>query len=402
MPDETPTTQTQTSTASPQGTQPATQQPTQTASSFIERITAQAQAFPDGRLLPATREQADKIEKQQAEAAAKTQAQTPEAQPTQTTNVDDSETPPAELSEKGKENWKKWKAAEKVKLQEWENKWKAANTELETLKKTPQTKVEVKAPDDYEDLKKREAEYSDRLKLLDLQNHPQFKQHFESKYEGVFNTVKLIGGKDGDKLVELLKQPESELKTQQLEEVFSKISPLYQSQLGAAFLKMKEIDAEKAMELSKGKDNYSKVIAMQQENQRKQQEQAAAQANRVFEEQLQSARKELHIFQKKDGDEAWNKQVDSFEKTARDIYTGNLPLPELARAAQWSAAAPLFLQDADAKATEIANLKAELGRLKAVQPKPGSGTDPKEPQMPANMSLSERIVWQAQQAGAVR
>lgn len=395
MPDETPNNPTpQTQTATPQGAPPAVAPSTQTGN-LSDRIAAMA--FPEGKPLPFTAKQAEEVDKKQSEAA---KVQTPAA-PATTPQADD-DTPPAELSEKGKASWRIWKDGEKKKYSELETKYKALNSEVETYKKNPQTKVEIKAPNDYEDIKKREAEYSDRLKLLDLQNHPQFKQHFETKYSAVFDTVKMLGGKDGDKLVDLLKQPESDLRTQRLEEVFATISPLYQSQLGAALLEYKKVEAEKSNELAKGKENYAKFINMQQENQRKLQEQAQAKMDAEFEKQLQAARKDLPIFQKKDGDDTWNRQVDSFEKQARDIYTGNLPLPDLARASQWSAAAPLFLQDLNAKAEEIKNLNAEINRLKGAQPKPGAGVDPKENEVPSNLSLSERIVWQAQRAGAVR
>lgn len=396
MPDEPITPTPSTATASPQGAQSEPQPTTQTGN-LADRIASLA--FPEGKPLPYTPKQATALEKKQADVA-NAQAQTPAAA-TATANVDDA--PPAELSEKGKESWKKWKAAEREKYAELEKKWQATNTELETFKKTPPKPAEPVVPLDYEEIKKRESELSEKLKLLDIEQHPQFQKHFGERFNAVFAAAKQIGGPEqGEKIAALLKLPDSDYKTAQLDAITESLSPSKKSMMGALLMKYEEVSGERNSELSKAKENYAAYTSRVQEAQKRQQEQAKAQAERAFEEQLQAAQKDLPVFQKRDGDEAWNKQVDSAIQTARNIYTGNMPLPDLARASQWSAAGPLLAQDAHAKGKEIETLKAEITRLKGALPKPGGGTDPKEPEIPANLSLADRIVLQAQRAGVVR
>lgn len=303
-------------------------------------------------------------------------------------------------SEAGKANWKLLRAKAKER-NEMESKWRQAQQELENYKKNPR---EVMS--EMESLRKERDTLSDRLKELDVERHPKFKAYFEEKVNTVHNQVKQIGGKEyGDKLVNILKLPASDWRTAQLEEIFKRLTPIHQTQLGAVLVDAEKIDAERASEISKAKENYQKFQLQQQEAQRKTVEQQRTLVERTFNHVINEATDALegfHVFQRREGDEAWNRQVDELIGAARRIYNRQLDLPELARAATWAAAAPVILQDALAKAQEIAALQKELVALKAARPKPGAGTDPKGPDVPTHLSLSDRIVWQAQQAGAVR
>lgn len=381
MPDETPNTPTpSTATASPQ-TPTAEAPPTQTGN-LSDRITAMA--FPGGQPLPATAAKAKDAGAQQP------------AAPAATATPQNDDEPPADIkSEAGKANWKMLRA----RGNEFEAKWKAAQTEIENYKKNPPKPAEPQIPADYEELKKNHAELDEKLKLLDIERHPKFQKHFGAKLESALTTAKNIGG---ETLANLLKLPDSDFKTEQLENVLKSLSPLKQTMLGSLLLDVEKINNERASELNSAKENYAKYISIQEAQQKQQQEYQKQQADRVFTQELEQATKGLPVFQKVEGNDAWNKQVDSAIQNARNIFEGKLPLPDFARASNWAAAAPLLLQDSAAKGKEIETLKAELARLKGVQPKPGAGGDPKEPTVPANMSLADRIVWQAQQGGAVK
>lgn len=303
-------------------------------------------------------------------------------------------------SEAGKANWKLLRAKAKER-NEFESKLKTATEEIEKLKNAPKVPGD---PAELEALKKERDLLSDRLKELDVERHPKFQTYFDNKTNAVLAEAKKVGGTEfGDKIANLLKLPDSEYRTAQLGEILSQLPPLNQGRLVKVLSDMEAVQSEKGVELAKARENYDKIQKAEREQAQKSQQEQRAKIDQALDRQIAEAQKAIPLFQKRDGDDKWNKSVDDRLNNARNSLKNGLDEESLARALIWAQVAPEILQDALAKAQDISSLQKELSSFKSATPKPGSGESPNPaPTIPAKLNLMDRIVWQAEQAGAVR
>lgn len=310
---------------------------------------------------------------------------------------------PADLKSEGsKANWKALRAKAKER-NEYEAKWREAQSKLEAIEKAP--KPSAIDPAEFENTKKERDQYSEQLRVSKIENHPKFKAYFEGKASELQAEAKSIGGAEyGDKLASLLKQPESEYRNAQIEDVFSKISPVKQIQLGSLLRESEKLGREREAEITKARADYDRIMGLEREQQESVFKQQRAQLDSEIAAELADAQKHLPIFQKLNGDAKQNEQVENLINSVKNAFNGTPTAKDLARAAVWAHSAPILLQDSLAKAREIDSLKAELASLRAAKPKPGAGESPSVTSsgMPDYKNPVDRILWQAQNVGAVR
>lgn len=262
---------------------------------------------------------------------------------------------PANLSPKAAENFKK------IKLEK-----EAIKKELSTLRAQleQQGKTPTASQPELEQLKKERDELSRHLQELSIERHPQFQAYFTGRKEQALNSAKLlVGPEKGDHVTQLLNLPDSPYKQAQLNELMSELSPIQQGQLGAVMLKLSEVDMERNAELSKASQNYNRIQQQAQQQQAQQQQEYERSFNAIVEQH-----REIPVFATKEGDESWNQSVNQRLALAKDIYTGNLPPQERARASLWASAAPEFLNQANRLQQENATLRAELEALRGSSP----------------------------------
>ena len=65
---------------------------------------------------------------------------------------------------------------------------------------------------------------SERVRLLDIERHPEFVKKYEGKITGVFESMKTLVGTDGDRLVGLLKSPENDYRNSQIDDIVENLS----------------------------------------------------------------------------------------------------------------------------------------------------------------------------------
>ncbi len=122
-----------------------------------------------------------------------------------------------------------------------------------------------------------------------------------------------------------------------------------------------------------------------------------------FDQQIAEAAK-LPVFAKRDGDEAWNKDVDARLGQAKEIMFGRLTEADMARAALWAAASPALLQSLAASDAKVKALTAELEGIKKSTIRPGEGESASsgsegEGKGSKGLSLVDSITEQAVAAG---
>lgn len=265
---------------------------------------------------------------------------------------------PAHLPEKAKADWKSLREARRK-----------ADDENATLKKRVSELEATQNTAELDELRKRLADYQERLTVVALEREPRFQQYFDGRTKQLLDTAKSVGG---DKIAGILQMPDSEYRTRALNEAYAELDPVAQSRVGAVLNSFDELKAQRQGELARAGEAYK---ALQDENNSKAKA-ARDQHNRVMEDVLErwsSLEKGNPVLQPREGDKEWNSGVESRKQQARDIFSGKLSVQDTARAAAWAAAGPeLATQLRGAKKRE-AELLEEISQLKAAKPGLGNG-----------------------------
>lgn len=236
------------------------------------------------------------------------------------------DTPESIKSTKAADDFRKIRAERDAKAKELEELRKAIDPEIQEKLKKAETERE---------------ELSNRLRLLDLERHPEFIKKYDDKISTVETSMKSLVGTDGEKLVQLLKAPKSEYRDNQIDEIVDTLTPAKKATLGSWLVRYEEIHSEKAAEVEQARKNYSEVASRYKTREVEGVKEAANRSSQVWSKVVDSA-KELEVFVPKEGDEAWNTELTQRQELARQIFSGQNSEEDLAKAALWAAAAPKY------------------------------------------------------------
>ena len=208
---------------------------------------------------------------------------------------------------------------------------------------------------------------SERVRILDVERHPEFVKKYEGKINGVFDSVKSLVGSDGERLVGLLKSPESDYRNSQIDDIVEGLSPSKKAKLGALIVKYDEINGEKASEISEAKSDYDAIISKYQQDNEQGTKAALESATKTWQKVSENARA-LEIFEPRDGDEEWNGELNQRLSLAQQIFNGENSEEDLAKAALWAAAAPKYRELLYAQVEVNKRLQAELSKFRGSEP----------------------------------
>lgn len=208
---------------------------------------------------------------------------------------------------------------------------------------------------------------SERVRLLDVERHPEFIKKYEGKINGVFDSVKSLVGTDGERLVGLLKSPESDYRNSQIDDIVEGLSPAKKAKLGALIVKYDEINGERAAEISEAKSDYDAIISRYQQDNEEGTKAALEQASKTWQKVSENARA-LEIFEPRENDEEWNSELNQRLSLAQQIFNGENSEEDLAKAALWAAAAPKYRELLYAQVEVNKRLQAELSKYRGSEP----------------------------------
>jgi hypothetical protein len=233
---------------------------------------------------------------------------------------------------------------------------------------------------------------SERVRLLDIERHPEFVKKYEGKITGVFESMKSVVGTDGDRLVGLLKSPENDYRNSQIDDIVEGLSPSKKAKLGALIVKYDEINGEKSAEMSEAKADYDSIISKYQQENEQGTRAALESANKTWTKVSENARA-LEIFEPRENDEEWNKELTGRLSLAQQIFNGENSEEDLAKAALWAAAAPKYRELLYSQVEVNKRLKAELAKLRGSEPGVSSkATNPGFKSANTNSAKSEDFV----------
>ena len=250
-----------------------------------------------------------------------------------------------------------------------------ARRELDEMKKTMEANQSSTAELDH--LRSERDELSNELKVSAIERHPEFKRKYEERASNLLAQAKnMVGVGLGESITSLMFAPESDDRTEKLDDIFAELPVSKQARLGSLIAEMDTLQEDRRNELTTSNATYEKLMEDDRSNR-----QAGHEAgNKLFEEVSVTARN-LEMYKKKDGDDEWNKGVDDRMDLARRIYTGQSTPEELVLASCWAAAAPQYREAYGAQLEVNRRLKAQIKELTGASPSvTADGTDMDAPE----------------------
>lgn len=208
---------------------------------------------------------------------------------------------------------------------------------------------------------------SERLRLLDIERHPDFIKKYETKINSVTESIKGIMGTDGDRLMSLLKTPENDYRNSQIDDIVEGLSPSKRAKLGALIVKYEEINSDRSQELSEAKSDYERIASQYKQEFEDNSKEAIERSNGIWKTISENARA-LEIFEPRENDDSWNKEISDRMMLAQQIFNGENSEEDLAKAALWAAAAPKYRELLYAQVEVNKRLQAELSKYRKAEP----------------------------------
>jgi hypothetical protein len=239
--------------------------------------------------------------------------------------------------------------------------YESAKAELERIKAEKATGTTVD-PVEIESIRKERDELAAAVKRLRIEESREFKEKFNAPIENAIKRAKgLVPADQAARLEWLLRQPNSDSRTEGLEAIAADLSPWKQADLSRLAGTIGDVVFDR--------DAVVANAGHQMEAQAKAQANAQREwSDGLFAETLKAASEDLPMFQLVDGDEAHNAQVAARVARAKQLMVGQNDPTELAEAVFWSVVGKDALPLLSRAQKEIVKLQSELDGLRAARP----------------------------------
>lgn len=270
-------------------------------------------------------------------------------------------------------DWDSYKKASKEREEAIAKERDAIKAERDSVKAEIE-KLQKQGPSaDLEALKKERDELSEKLRLVAVENHPKFKAHFEGRTNAQIELAKrIVGTEKATRIAEILKTPEGAWRDSQMDDFIADLNPMQQSRLGGVINALSEIGMEREREIANAKTTYERMTTEHKTAQERQQKEFKDNAEKAFSSELSSLEDAKNpagfLFQKKDGNEAWNKEITERVESAKNLLFGKSNPETLTRAAFHAAAFPAVLKYAIERSEQVGKLEAQVKALTASNP----------------------------------
>ena len=359
------------------------QEPTEFGTKFLDAL-GQAQQRQDSiksqETAPEKKEEAPSVKPEAAKPQSKEPAKAPE--PDKKSPLDfptDPDVPKTIKSTKAADDFKRIKAERDQALKQ-----------IEELKSS-----QAAAPqDDFKaklnELTKEKDELSNRLKLLDIERHPEFQKKYTSKIEGIVGKVNELVGAESSKLMALMAMEQTDDVTRQIDDIVGNLNPTKQAKLGAYIVEYERTQTERNQEIEQAKTQYQKTVDQLEAQQRQAIEQRSLEDQATW-DRVSKAASVLEVFEAREDDNDWNREVNQRIETAKSIFTGNNSPEDLAKASLWAAAGPKYRELLYAEMELRKRAETELSKYRKAEPGVASAGEDNKASSDKNMGFADRV-----------
>lgn len=260
--------------------------------------------------------------------------------------------------------------AQKAQTKEWKDKASGFETQISELnKQLESTKAGLANDPRVKQLESLVEQLSQKVMETDARMLPQIQDRYVKPMENAKNRIKSIAGDAiGSRLVLLYEMPESDEKNAAIDAELSQLPTHKQSQVAAAQDRYQEAKTEYDSALKHASDYGAQI----KQGRAAEMEKTKAQFEQSFKEiggKINDDNYGLFFFRKKEGDDAWNKQVEETQALAEHLYKTENDPKKLAYAAYLAAQSPRLIIELKNLAEYTASLEKQLQDTQKAQPK---------------------------------
>lgn len=249
-----------------------------------------------------------------------------------------------------------------------------------------QAKLQASAnPKELEELRQKVSELDQQLEKRALLDHPRFKAAFDNKIDALVDYAKKYAPQEkAAEIAILLRQKDSPERNSKIDEIAESIdASLNKTKFLNIINDLDKIAAEREEKVAEWKENKRLLDEQEAKDRAKQTEQlgqiqrkTAEQLNAAWNEtaqRLTSKEAELEWYQKIEGNEKWNKEVEERLRNVRTLAEGEMPPDKLYELSALALSAPMFRRMFLEERARTMKLNGEIAALRGVQPNPGAG-----------------------------
>lgn len=249
-----------------------------------------------------------------------------------------------------------------------------------------QAKLQAAAnPKELDDLRQRVNELDQQLERRALLDHPKFKAAFDNRIDALVEYAKQYAPKEkASEIAVLLRQKDTPERNDKIDDIAEAIeSSISRGKFIDAIKDLDKISLDREEKVAQWKENKrlldeqeAKDRAQQAERNGHIQRKTAEQLNALWNEttqRLTSKEAEIEWYQKIEGNEKWNKEVDDRLRDVRALAEGEMPPDKLYELSALALSAPMFRRMFLEERAKTMKLNGEIASLKGAQPNPGAG-----------------------------
>lgn len=254
-------------------------------------------------------------------------------------------------------------------------------------------------------LKKQFDEMSELLDKNAITEHPRFKAKFDIPLaKEIATAAKLVSKEAGPEVEALLSLPETAQRNRRLNEIAGELEEVERGKFIKAIDNADRLSTERAGEVANWKVNKTRLAEVTEAEK----QQAVGHQKATIEKALKTVlprftddEKGVELFRKVDGNDEWNRVVESRLDNVRKLTAADLSKEDTAEMAAWAVSGSEYRKLFLTQRVLVARLQEEIASLKEGEPGLGTGTgtggDDDE-----SGSMVDIIARMAQKAGAVR
>lgn len=271
------------------------------------------------------------------------------------------------------DDWKKFKTARKQREDELSAERDTIRKEKDELTEKMKGLSSVTDAAEYKAIKEERDKLSEQLRLEAVVRHPKFKAHFDGRVNEQIEIAKsIVGNEKAEQIAKLLQLPDGDWKKQQIRDFVSELDIMEQGQIGSVVTQLRIIDTQKQTAITEAAKDYDSMTAKQKETERQAQEAGQKQISGLIDAGIKAvtdSAKGHPVFQKRDGDTAWNAAVEKRIETVKHLLTGNdVSKEKIFETAIHAVAYHQVLNDYNSLQSEHNKLKEQIKALTAAQP----------------------------------
>lgn len=256
------------------------------------------------------------------------------------------------------------------------------------------------------EIKKERDDYQAQLRSIAIERDPAFDREFSTATASASALAKsTVGAEHSAKIDVILSMSPGANRDKAVNEIVESLPAYKQTMLGAALADLDRISFTKQAKIDEARANWSRLQQEASAQQAASETANKAKLEGIIKEWTDPEKGFAHLRHKTD-DHEHNARVDGTLELARNIFSGQLDMEQMARASVWAASAEQLLSSIKSLQDQNAELEAQLAKFTGASPGAGdTGTggtvsgagDSYEP--PAGSTYGQAIADAARKAG---